>query len=173
MAPSVAGFHPENIPSTVTGLRNDGTAASFYLGTADRPLSGKQCVVYAVRFPDAATWAVRVPVHASHLPPEVITNLVETEVSILKRLQASGFSRSPRLLGYNSGFDNPIGFPYLVFSWFEGTQLEWSDTIPPEREIRNKILRQMADIILELADCTQELRMNSCPPLFDAPRLPV
>lgn len=165
MAPSVEGFHPENIPSIVTGLRNDGTAASFCLGTADRPLSGKECVIYAVQFPDAATWAVRVPVHTSHLPPESITNFVETEVSILKRLQTSGFSRSPRLLGYNSGFDNPIGFPYLVLSWFEGTPLEWSDTIPPQRESRNKIIRQMVDIILELADCTKELRRNGAPSL--------
>jgi hypothetical protein len=108
---------------------------------------------------------VRVPVHASHLPPESITNFVETEVSILKRLQTSGFSRSPRLLGYNSGFDNPIGFPYLVLSWFEGTQLEWSDTIPPQRESRNKIIRQMVDIILELADCTKELRRSGAPSL--------
>jgi hypothetical protein len=60
MAPSVGGFHPENIPSIVTSLRNDGTAASFCLGTADRPLSGKECVIYAVQFPDGATWAVRV-----------------------------------------------------------------------------------------------------------------
>ncbi|PMD54947.1 uncharacterized protein K444DRAFT_596730 [Hyaloscypha bicolor E] len=161
MAPFVEGFHPGNIPSIVTGLRNDGTAASFCLGTADRPLAGKECVIYAVQFPDAATWAVRIPVHASHLPPESITNFVETEVSILKRLQTSGFSRSPRLLGYNSGFDNPIGFPYLVLSWFEGTQLEWSDTIPPQRESRNKIIRQMVDIILELADCTKELRTGT------------
>jgi hypothetical protein len=165
MAPSTEGFHPENIPSIVTDLRNDGTTASFCLGTADRPLSGKQCVIYVVRFPDAATWAVRVPAHASHLPPDSITNFVEMEVSILKRLQTSGFSRSPRLLGYSSGFENPIGFPYLVLSWFEGIQLEWSDTIPPQREGRNKIIHQMVDIILELADCTKELHSNGAPSL--------
>jgi serine/threonine protein kinase len=171
MAPSVEGFHPENIPSIVTGLRNDGTAASFCLGT-DHTLSGKECVIYAVQFPDAATWAVRVPVHASHLPPESISNFVETEVSILKRLQTSGFSKSPKLLGYNSGFDNPIGFPYLVLSWFEGTPLEWSDTVPPQRERRNKIIRQMVDIILELADCTKEWRRNSAHS-FEASCLPI
>jgi hypothetical protein len=157
MAPSVEGFHAENIPSVVTGLRTDGTEASFCLGTADHPLSGKQCLIYAVQFPDGATWAVRVPVHASHLPRECITDFVEMEVSILKRLETSGFSWSPRLLGYHSGFDNPIGFPYFVLSWIEGTPLEWSDTIPSHRESRNKILRQMVDIILELADCTMEL----------------
>jgi hypothetical protein len=170
MAPSINSiclnsFRPENIPSLVTNLRNDGSTASFCLGTADRPFSGKQCLIYTVQFPDGATWAVRVPVHASHLPPESITSFVETEVSILKHLEANGFSRSPKLLGYNSGFDNPIGFPYFVLSWFEGAQLEWSDAVPPSRENRDKIICQMVDIMLELADCTMEQRRNGIPSL--------
>lgn len=163
------GFHPENILSVVTGLRSDGTAASFCLGTADHPLSGKQCFIYVVRFPDGAMWAVRIPIHASHLPPESIASYVETEVSILKRLEASGFSWSPRLLGYDSRFDNLIGFPYIVLRWIEGTPLEWSDTIPPHRESRNRILHQMADIIVDLAHCTKELSMYLAP--FSLPRL--
>jgi hypothetical protein len=48
MAPFVEAFYPENISSIVTGLWNNGTAASFCLGTADRPPSGKECVIYAV-----------------------------------------------------------------------------------------------------------------------------
>jgi hypothetical protein len=116
MVPSVEGFHTENIPSVVTGLRTDGTEVSFCLGTADHPLSGKQCLIYAVQFSDGATWAVCVPVHASHLLRECITDFVEMEVSILKRLETSRFSWSPRLLGYHSGFDNPIGFLYFVLS---------------------------------------------------------
>ncbi|KAI9861204.1 MAG: hypothetical protein M1813_005377 [Trichoglossum hirsutum] len=136
MAPSIKDFHPENIPGIVSNLRLNGTTASFCFGTADRPLSGKQCLVYAVQFPDGATWAVRVPTQANHLQPEAVTAHVEMEVYILKRVEASGFSRSPRLLGYNSGFDNPLGFP----------------------DTRNKFLRQVADITLELADCTGEWR---------------
>jgi serine/threonine protein kinase len=90
----------------------------------------------------------------------------------LKRLQTSGLSRSPRFLGHHSGFNNPIGFPYLVLSWFEKTQLEWSDTIPPGRESQNKIIRQIINIILELADYTKDF-VKISPPLFDTSRLPV
>lgn len=115
-----------------------------------------------------AMWTVRIPVHASHLSPESIANYVETEVSILKRLETSGFSWSPRLLGYNFRFDNSIGFPYIVLRWIEGTPLRWSDTIPPHRESRNKVLHQMADIILELAHCTKEASMPIAPLLLDA-----
>lgn len=51
---------------------------------------------------------------------------------------------------------NPIGFPFIVLSWIEGTQLEWSDTSPSQREDRDKILHQMVDIVLESADRTKE-----------------
>lgn len=172
MAPSVNSFHPENILELVKSLRSDAATASFCFGTADRPLSGKQCFIYVVRFPTGDTWAVRVPVHISHLPPEVIASFVEDEVSILKRLEASGFRWSPRLLAYDSQSSNPIGFPYMVLSWIDGTQLEWSDTVPPLRESRNKILQQIADIIFELADCTTELCTQLCHcPLYRSPSL--
>jgi hypothetical protein len=175
MAPSIKDFHPENIPGIVSNLRLNGTTASFCFGTADRPLSGKQCLVYAVQFPDGATWAVRVPTQANHLQPEAVTAHVEMEVYILKRVEASGFSRSPRLLGYNSGFDNPLGFPYIVSTWIEGTTAKWSDSIPSDRDTRNKFLRQVADITLELADCTGEWRKAAVtsPRFSHAPSLPV
>jgi hypothetical protein len=49
-------------------------------------------------------------------------------------------------------------FPYIVSTWIEGTPTKWSDSIPSDWGTRNKFLRQMADITLELADCTQEWR---------------
>lgn len=43
-------------------------------------------------------------------------------------------------VGLRFRFDNPIGFPYIVLRWIEGTPLEWSDNVPQNRESRNKIL---------------------------------
>lgn len=155
--PSVEGFRPENKPGPVTNRRSDGTAASFCFDTADHPPSGKQCLLYVVRFPDAATWAVRVPAPASHLPPESITSSVEMEVSVPKRLATSGLSWSPRPLGYSSGFGNPLGFPGRVGSWIPGTPLQWSDAVPSPRESRSLVIRQVVDMMSELAGCTKEV----------------
>jgi hypothetical protein len=90
--PYVECFHLENILSAVTSLRNEGTTASSSPGTANRLLSGEQCLICVVRFLDGAVRAVRIPVHTSHLLLESIANYVETQVSIMKRLETSRFS---------------------------------------------------------------------------------
>jgi hypothetical protein len=90
--PYVECFHLENILSAVTSLQNEGTVASFCPSAANRLLSGKQCLICVLRFLDGAMWAVRIRIHTSYLPLEFIANYVETEVSILKRLETSRFS---------------------------------------------------------------------------------
>jgi len=80
-------------------LRADGSTPSFRHGTATNPLSGKQCVIYALDFPNGGSWAVRIPSLMRHLPAAAVANYVEAEARILKDLEANGFSFSPRLLG--------------------------------------------------------------------------
>ncbi|KAK3996890.1 hypothetical protein QBC44DRAFT_316810 [Cladorrhinum sp. PSN332] len=121
-------------------LHGDGSIPSFIHGTSTNPLSGKQCVIYALEFPNGDSWAIRIPSHMGHLSAPAIANYVETEARILKTLEATGFSFSPRLLSYSSAFDNPIGFPYLVLTWIEGRPLGWTSTVPAQRDIRDKIL---------------------------------
>ncbi len=155
---AMAAFAHADVVEVARMLSVDGSTPSFRHGTATNPLSGKQCVIYALGFPNGDSWAVRIPSHTGHLPAAAIANYVEAEARILKDLEASGFSFSPRLLGYSSAFDNPIGFPYLVLTWIEGRPLEWTSAVPAQRNIRDKILHQMADISLELAlrTCVEE-----------------
>src|SRR4051794_19119333 len=111
---AIAVFTHADVVKVARMLRVDGIEPSFRHGTATNPLSGKQCVIYALGFPNGDSWAVRIPLHMRHLPAEALANYIETEARILKDLEATGFSFSPRLLGYSSTFNNPIGFPYLV-----------------------------------------------------------
>lgn len=153
---STNSFLPENIPALVSHLLSN-QPASFHLDTADKPFSGSQPHVYVVKVTDGSTWGVRVPIpQANHMSRESITFCVEEEVKILNGIEQSGFSKSPRLLGYDSGYDNAIGFPYIVLTWIEGSPAEWPDSIPASRITRNKFLRQLAKIMLELAECTQK-----------------
>ncbi|KAF5609616.1 kinase-like domain protein [Fusarium subglutinans] len=149
------GVGVEGILKVVKSLRQEGMAASFCFGTDLAPLSGKQCWVYAIGFPDQTTWAIRVPVHIKNLPPDIISNTVEEEASVLKRLERCDFSWSPRLIGYCSGFDNPIAYPYIVSTWIHGSPLQWTDDIPCSRESRDSLLRQMGEILMQLAERTQ------------------
>lgn len=127
----------------------------FVPGTAEHPLAGGQCTTYGVQFPDGSTSAVRVPLHLQDQSPEFITYLTEQEVSILKRLEECGFVWSPRVLAYDSGFDNLLNYPYMVVSWIEGKPLRWSYSVPASNGIRQKVLRQMATILFELVSCTE------------------
>jgi aminoglycoside phosphotransferase (APT) family kinase protein len=156
---SADAISPDGVLDIVNSLRQDGMPASFCFGTQRTPLSGKQCWVYAVHFPDKVTWAVRIPAHTRHLPPEAITGTIEEEASILKRLERGGFTWSPKLVGYCSGFDNPIAFPYIVLTWIHGTPLCWTEKTPPCRGSRDKLLGQVGRILVELAECSQDQGM--------------
>lgn len=141
---------------------NSGAKPSFLYGTADHPFSGKQCVIYVLQYPDSSTIAVRVPVHMQSSPHNQITNQTEQEVYILKLLAECGFTWSPRLLRYDSGFDNPLQYPYMILSWINGKPLEWTGSVPAGRA-REKVLRQMANILFELVSCTEEPSMARLP----------
>ena len=151
-------FAPDEILALASAIRKDGALAAFCFGTDKKPLAGGESQIYALRFPDDTTWAVRIPVHAGRsMPASSITHSVEAEVAILTRLGNAGIRWAPKLISYDSRFDNPITHPYIVLSWVHGTPLEWTETFPLERRHRHTILRQFVDIQLDLAECTQSL----------------
>lgn len=161
MTSSRASFALDDILALVSAIRNDGASAAFCFGTDEKPFTGGESQIYALKFPDYTTWAVRSPVHAGKsLPASFITGFAEAELAILTRLGNAGFRWSPKLISYDSGFDNPIKHPYFVLSWVHGTPREWTEAIPSERRHRHKILRQFVDIQLDLAECTRELRAS-------------
>jgi hypothetical protein len=103
---------PDGVLSIVNSLGHGGMTVCF--ATDKTPLSGSQCYVYVVTFPDAVTWTVRIPVQIQSLEREAITSIVEIEPSVLKRLEHGKFAWSPRLVAYCSGFQNPIAHPYII-----------------------------------------------------------
>lgn len=164
MAPH-AEFPPPKVLALASALRSDGKSATFCFDTNENPIFVGQCLIYAVKFPDDdETWAIRIPLHEDGtLPPSAITSMVETEMDVLTELSKTGFRWSPRLIGGDSSFDNPIEHPYFVLSWVRGNPLQWTPAIPAEPEQRHKILRQLTDIQLDLAQCTQRSRSNYLP----------
>lgn len=133
---------------------------TWCFNTGNTPFSGKQAHVYVVEFPNATQWAIRVPVHASHLGPEGLADIVNSEVSILQKLQTAGFKSSPRLIAFDVGFNNAIRFPYIVLTWVPGKPLQWTNEIPARREDRNKVIRQVMQMTTDLAYAT--ISENAC-----------
>lgn len=138
-------FLASSILAVASALRSDGASASLCFGTDKEPIQDGQCQIYAVQFldDDGDPWAVRIPVHQT-LPTSSIARIVHDEMALMKKLNNAGFLWSPKLIGGDTGFDNPVGHPYLVMTWVHGDALEWTPTVSIER--RSKVLRQLVQI---------------------------
>ncbi|KAL2128746.1 hypothetical protein VTI74DRAFT_8703 [Chaetomium olivicolor] len=157
-----ASISPDKILALASAIRKDGTSPTFSFGTNTKPFDAGECQVYAVAFPDDVTWAVRVPAQAGKcLTPTALAFFVDAQAKMLAKLDDAGFRWSPKLIYHDTSFHNLIGHPYLVVSWFPGTALEWTDTVPSKPADREKILRQVVDIQLDLVERAKDLRHDA------------
>lgn len=147
-------FHPEHIPLVARRFCPSGDLPTFLANTLAHPLSGGHCQIYKLRFSDQTICAVRVPIHARNAPKDTIISQLQREIDILNFLDANGFKWAPKLIGHDLSYDNEVGFPFIMLSWLPGDPLRWNDTTPLHRCDRDKILRQVIDIILQLIHCT-------------------
>ncbi|KAM5451766.1 hypothetical protein MaudCBS49596_003594 [Microsporum audouinii] len=149
-------FCPENIPIAIQKFRNeDDELARFKSNTLTQPLSGGQCQIYRLGFSDDADWAIRIPIHLSSYSEEEVVSILMTEIKILKHLENCRFPWSPKVIGYDVTFDNPVGFPFLVLNWIPGEPLSWTATTPKRRVDRERVLDQVAKIMISLISCTR------------------
>lgn len=165
MTSDTSRITPQNLKHILSSLPGHAHPPTWLFNTAHTPFSGKQAHVYVAAFPDSnitthTQWAIRVPVHASHLGPEGPADIVKSEVSVLQTLQAAGFKWSPRVIAFDAGFENAIRFPYIVLTWVPGTPLRWTREIPARREDRDKVIGQVVQMIIELACAT--ISENAC-----------
>jgi hypothetical protein len=78
------------------------------------------------------------------------------EKMVFREVGRSNFIRAPKLHGSSLKFENRVRFPFLALSWVEESPLPWTYTYPL-RPIRDKVLRQVAQIQVLLIDCTKEI----------------
>ncbi|CAJ2505491.1 Uu.00g128850.m01.CDS01 [Anthostomella pinea] len=54
-------FPVSKVLAVAAALRKDGASPSLCFGTDEKPIDVGQCQIYAVKFPDGETWAIRIP----------------------------------------------------------------------------------------------------------------
>lgn len=143
-----AGLEPKNILVAVSQIGIVGHCP-FLAGE----LCGGECRVFKLSFGNEASVAVRVPHPDDNNSHDNTIATLQTEVNILKTLEAKGFLWAPRCLGTSLTFDNPIKHPFIVLTWAEGDPLNWDECFPP-RPIRDYLLGQIASIQQSLIQCT-------------------
>ncbi len=145
-------FYPENIPTAVDKFRETQGIPRSCSYTLEKPISGGQCQIFQLSFSVGVKWSVRCPVHMK-CSEEAIIDVLRNEISVLQELETSGFEWSPKVIGFDLTFDNPTGLPFIVLSWIACSKLAWNDCIP-SRYQRDKVLSQLANILIALISCT-------------------
>ncbi|OAA55485.1 hypothetical protein ISF_07996 [Cordyceps fumosorosea ARSEF 2679] len=118
--------------------------------------------VFRVSFSDRPSVCLRVEHPRGHRVPggedeRAICARLEGERRAYERLGAVDFHWSMRLFGASLGFDNPIGYPYMVLDFAGENRLRWSDESPGE-PARSALLARLAGIQLQLIQRTLETR---------------
>ncbi|KAI0154380.1 hypothetical protein GGR57DRAFT_113311 [Xylariaceae sp. FL1272] len=143
------------ILEVVKSLRQDGLSGIIFHSTSNKSSLDPIDRTYGVEFPNGDAWAVRLPwLGTPNLDAGSVMDLVKHEMDILRDLKVSGFRWSPRLIGGDITFQNPMKHPYLVVTWIHGRHLEWTQNYPPKQDQRDKVLRQLVDIQLEMISST-------------------
>lgn len=138
----------ENIPFAASQFRPDNQ-----IPEVKERIDSNNYLIFKVDFEDES-WAIRIPVLKNgDWSSEFITSLVEREAHVLEDLEKKGFQWAPRLRGFSSSFDSPIGYPFVAVTWIQGQALAWTEDFP-EQPLRDRVLEQLAEIHTSLIACS-------------------
>ncbi|KAL1616912.1 hypothetical protein SLS54_008117 [Diplodia seriata] len=133
----------ENLPTAVSKFHPSSATPRFGSNTLAKPFVGGRYLVFQLVFADGRKWAARMPVF---LPVKTAGGVMAEENQMLREVKASGFPWSPRFVGEELGFDNPVGFPFTVYEWIPGERLNWNEKFLADREAWDKVMKQLAQV---------------------------
>jgi hypothetical protein len=151
-------FCPENITAAISIFRPDGEVPVLN----EQHWDGGQCRIFKVDFSNGESWSIRLPIHVRSDSQDTIISVLQGEQDVLQELGKRNFPWAPKHHGSSLTFENRVGFPFMALSWIDGSPLLWTTTHLP-RPVRDKVLRQIAEIQMTLIECTQEDRVSRQP----------
>ena len=121
------------------------------------PITQSSCTILVIRFPkEDRSWAARIPEDQEYSFLDICVIPLECVALNFPNIPA------PRLHGYfdaGAKGDNPVGVAYMLVDWIEGKHMPaWSLTSPTV-SIRQKVLDQLAEMMLEILS-TKEVKGN-------------
>lgn len=125
-----------------------GLQCQFIMDTRERPFGGSECVIVVLEDEKGSKWAVRFPLQFRAFREHVMLT-IKKEAELRLAIEKANITGITRLNTFSTTFDNPAGFPFIVFEWAEGTQLRWTESYPALPQ-RNKVIRSVAQIVLDL-----------------------
>jgi len=122
--------------------------AFFILGTEKKPCVGGEYIIYAMELMETRR---RVCVRLPRVVPGPHTSfLPQREADLRRRIALADVHLFQPLITFDPSSDNIIQYPYMILGWADGTPLSWSDTSPGDRNLRNNVLRAVANASLDM-----------------------
>ncbi|KAI0884291.1 uncharacterized protein GGS22DRAFT_165294 [Annulohypoxylon maeteangense] len=112
-------------------------------------MGGQNCHAEVV-FADGVVWLARFRLTNANSPPQdVRDHVLRSEAATMEFLQLYTNIPSPRVYdwAYESDPMNEVGVGYILMEKLSGTPLDWQGATAEQRE---KVVRQLADIMLEI-----------------------
>ncbi|KAG8427467.1 hypothetical protein J3459_006645 [Metarhizium acridum] len=112
-------------------------------------MGGQNCHAEVV-FADGVVWLARFRLSSPISPPlEVRDYVLRSEAATMEFLQRHTRIPSPRVFDWACESDpaNTVGVGYILMEKLQGTSLDWQRATTAQRE---KVVRQLADILLEI-----------------------
>ncbi|KAK0610583.1 hypothetical protein B0T17DRAFT_565496 [Bombardia bombarda] len=140
----------ENLCACASQLRGGVQCAVDLSPKKLRSLMGGQNCHAGVVFTDGVVWLARLRLSNVISPlPEVRDYVLRSEAATMLFLKRHTRIPSPRVFGWACESDpgNAVGVGYILMEKLEGTPLDWQNATTAQRE---KVVRQLADIMLEI-----------------------
>ncbi|KAB8210286.1 hypothetical protein BDV34DRAFT_220878 [Aspergillus parasiticus] len=111
------------------------------------PITGPGYVIFRISFPSTnERWAARIPLNQDD-------SFFQICIRPIQLAHGSSNVPAPRIHGYcdcgSRGY-NPVGVGYMLLDWIEGSPMLPWDQLTPAAPYRQKILDQIADLILNM-----------------------
>ncbi|POR35308.1 hypothetical protein TPAR_04517 [Tolypocladium paradoxum] len=141
-----------SVCATASSLRNgkpfrifDTKMGSFNLCYFLEEVDGDGTAPFENSTKDRDRSVVRIPLIPRLGCPE---EKLRSEIATMKFISAKTSIRIPKLYGYSTTSDNPIGVPFMVIEYIDATELSIQDV--HDKQYREHILRQLGRLFLEL-----------------------
>lgn len=152
-------FKECDLLSVATYVQGPEKVPSFILNTRNHPIRNGFYSIYAFQYPDGSKYAVQLPTYMPHESEEersAISTTIDEEIKTLEHLVNVKFPWSPRPVTYSSNFENVLKFPFMTLSLMHGDHLQWNDQVPADLKVREKVMMQLAHIMIDLARVTEQ-----------------
>ncbi|KAH0337199.1 hypothetical protein KCU81_g8173, partial [Aureobasidium melanogenum] len=128
------------------------SSCDFIHGTEEKPYSGGQCNVYALKDHLGRCVAMRIFRQQDTSSVFILVN----ELKYRREIKRCGIKFFQDVISHCENGNQLIHNPFICLSWVEGEPLTWSDSVPKARSVRNDLIKEIANICLDLLSIQEE-----------------